>query len=269
MSQPNDAPDSPGPGPTAHVLILHAVADYGAWKRVFDSAATMRKEAGELSYQVLRDREDANSVVHFSAWTTHADAMRFFQSPELEEIRRKAGVSAPTFHYLLQLERGVLQASPGSGSGAGNQRMITLRRPREALAGCLWLPRFIDKCRLHSAGVLPPDYRMAFCSSQGIDGIFLAHFGLTAEEAQAAIGKTGTDEEVSLWFRAQPGVTPEAVRCWNELAPDLGKPGFPGERGFLWARRHFLAGCTDPGVVSGFTAIAWDEGFSDEAQPIA
>ncbi len=115
MSQPNDAPDSPGPGPTAHVLILHAVADYGAWKRVFDSAATMRKEAGELSYQVLRDREDAYSVVHFSAWTTHADAMRFFQSPELEEIRRKAGVSAPTFHYLLQLERGVLQAPPGPG----------------------------------------------------------------------------------------------------------------------------------------------------------
>lgn len=108
-----EAPEAPGPGHTAHVLILHAVADYGAWKRVFDSAATMRKEAGELSYRVLRDREDANSVVHFSAWTTHDDAMRFFGSPELEEIRRKAGVTAPTFHYLHLLECGVLQQSPG------------------------------------------------------------------------------------------------------------------------------------------------------------
>jgi hypothetical protein len=110
---------------------------------------------------------------------------------------------------------------------------------------------------------------MAFCSPHGIDGIFLAHFGLTAEEARSAINRTGTDEEVSLWFRAQPAVTPETVRCWNGLAPNLGRPGFPGERGFLWARRHFLAGCTDPRVVGGFTAIAWDEGFLDDTQPIA
>ena len=36
--------------------------------------------------------------------------------------------------------------------------MITLRRPHQALAGCIWLPRFIDKCRLHFAVTLPPDY---------------------------------------------------------------------------------------------------------------
>ncbi len=115
MSSLQEDPEAPVPGTAAHVLILHAVADYEAWKRVFDSAATMRKEAGELSYRVLRDREDANNVVHFSAWTTHDDAMRFFQSPELEEIRRKAGVTAPTFHYLHLLECGVLQQPPGPG----------------------------------------------------------------------------------------------------------------------------------------------------------
>ncbi len=37
-----------------HVLIIHEVADYAAWKKVFDGAAGIRREAGERSYQVLR-----------------------------------------------------------------------------------------------------------------------------------------------------------------------------------------------------------------------
>ena len=37
-----------------HVLIIHEVADYPAWKKVFDGAAGIRKDAGERSYQVLK-----------------------------------------------------------------------------------------------------------------------------------------------------------------------------------------------------------------------
>ena len=39
---------------------------YPAWKKVFDQAAGIRKAAGELQYQLLRDERDANRVVHFS-----------------------------------------------------------------------------------------------------------------------------------------------------------------------------------------------------------
>ena len=91
-----------------HVLIIHDVVDYTAWKRVFDAAAMIRKEAGEQTYQVLRFEADANRIVHFSAWASHADARRFFQSPELEKIRQQAGVKSPNFIYLNQLEAGVL-----------------------------------------------------------------------------------------------------------------------------------------------------------------
>jgi quinol monooxygenase YgiN len=94
--------------PHTHVLIIHEVADYLAWKVVFDEAAAMRRAAGEYSYQVLRDKEDANMIIHFSVWSSHDNAMRFFQSPELEEIRHKAGVKAPHFIYLNQLESGIL-----------------------------------------------------------------------------------------------------------------------------------------------------------------
>jgi len=144
--------------------------------------------------------------------------------------------------------------------------MIILRRPQEALGGCIWLPRFIDKCRLHFSNSLPPDYEIAFCSSHGIDGIFLAHFGITPDDTKAAIRAASTDSEVARWFRSQPGVIPDTIQSWNDLAPNIGKPGQPGERGFAWARRHFLASCTDPRVISGFTAIAWDEGYLGDAR---
>lgn len=91
-----------------YVLIIHAVKDYTAWKAVFDGAATLRKNAGEQSYYVLRDEKDANKVVHFSQWSSIAQAKAFFESAELVEIRRQAGVEAPEFNYLHRLEQGVL-----------------------------------------------------------------------------------------------------------------------------------------------------------------
>jgi quinol monooxygenase YgiN len=90
------------------VLIIHEVADYPAWKTVFDNAAGIRREAGERSYQVLKYDSDPNRIVHFSTWTSHDDARRFFESPRLVEIRSMAGVKAPEFIYLDELEAGVL-----------------------------------------------------------------------------------------------------------------------------------------------------------------
>ena len=92
----------------AHVLIIHAVRDYAAWKRVFDEAAALRKAAGERRYQLLHADGDSRKVVHWSQWTSVADARAFFESPQLVEIRRQAGVEAPEFHYLHHLEEGVL-----------------------------------------------------------------------------------------------------------------------------------------------------------------
>ena len=91
-----------------HVLILHEVADYPAWKKIFDGAAGIRRAAGERAYQVLRHEHDANRIVHFSAWTSLADAKAFFESPQLVKIRQDAGVKAPQFLYLEQLEAGTL-----------------------------------------------------------------------------------------------------------------------------------------------------------------
>jgi len=91
-----------------HVLIVHEVADYDAWKRVFDAAAGIRRAAGERSFQVLRFEDDPRRIVHFSRWTSLAAAKAFFESPELVRIRAEAGVRAPEFSYLEELEAGEL-----------------------------------------------------------------------------------------------------------------------------------------------------------------
>lgn len=91
-----------------HVLIIHEIADYPAWKKIFDGAADIRREAGERSYQVLKYQNDPNRIVHFSVWTSIGDAKRFFESPELVRIRAEAGVKSPEFIYLEQLEAGTL-----------------------------------------------------------------------------------------------------------------------------------------------------------------
>lgn len=91
-----------------YVLITHAVKNYAEWKKVFDDAASLRKNAGERSYYVLRSDNDPNKVVHFSEWFSLAAARAFFESDQLVEIRRRAGVEAPDFSYLNLLEQGSL-----------------------------------------------------------------------------------------------------------------------------------------------------------------
>lgn len=92
----------------ACVLINHQVADYQAWKLVFDDAAGTRKEAGEIRFQVLRPEKEPNRLVHFSEWFSTEAAREFFQSPRLVRIREEAGVVAPEFVYLEELESGTL-----------------------------------------------------------------------------------------------------------------------------------------------------------------
>ena len=91
-----------------YVLIIHEVEDYAAWKIIFDNAATIRKQAGEESYQVLKYEKEPNKIVHFSKWSSIDNAKAFFESAELVEIRKQAGVKAPEFIYLNELDSGTL-----------------------------------------------------------------------------------------------------------------------------------------------------------------
>ncbi len=64
--------------------------------------------AGEESYSLLREEHDSKIVVHFSSWSSLAKARSFFESEQLVEIRRQAGVEEPQFMYLHALEQRTL-----------------------------------------------------------------------------------------------------------------------------------------------------------------
>jgi hypothetical protein len=100
---------------TAQVIVVHRVAAYQAWKKVFDAAASIRYAGGERDYQVLTSTEDSNLVVHTATWITTRAAKDFFESEELVRIRVEAGVEAPQFFYLDLVESGVSEPTDVSG----------------------------------------------------------------------------------------------------------------------------------------------------------
>ena len=135
-----------------------------------------------------------------------------------------------------------------------------LPKPADQLAGCLWLPRFAAKVRLHAAGQLGADYAFAFCHPRAIDGRFLAHFGIEKDDAIAAILNTSQDIELAQWFTSLPKVNAASILAWNAFAPLIGRPGQPGEREFAFMlRRMFPDGGLPVPLASAFEAILWDE----------
>jgi hypothetical protein len=78
---------------------------------------------------------------------------------------------------------------------------MKLPGPNEKLAGCVWLPRILAKARFFQGGGLPPDYAANFCNPQRIDGLFLAHFGLSREDILAAAALP--DNRAGEWFQSR------------------------------------------------------------------
>ena len=65
--------------------------------------------------------------------------------------------------------------------------------------GWTYLPRYIDKIRLHQADRLHPDYQPNF--GKGFDALWLKAAGVTHEQFVAAVKKSVTDGEVCDWVR--------------------------------------------------------------------
>ncbi len=91
-----------------YVLIIHEVENYAAWKDIFDQATDIRKNAGEVHYQLLHEDGNPEQIVHFSQWHSLEEAREFFESPALRALRIQAGVKTHEFIYLNQIEHGIL-----------------------------------------------------------------------------------------------------------------------------------------------------------------
>jgi hypothetical protein len=77
--------------------------------------------------------------------------------------------------------------------------LIYPRSPRETMDGWSYLPRYLDKIRLHLADKLHADYQENF--GEGFDGMWLKYAGVTHEQMIEVVKKSITDGEVCDWVR--------------------------------------------------------------------
>jgi len=88
----------------AKLYVHHKVADYAAWRAVFDSMDGIRRSFGQTGSQVFHTANDPNEIVALTEWNSIEDARRYAQSPELKEGMKRAGVvSQPDVLFLEQV----------------------------------------------------------------------------------------------------------------------------------------------------------------------
>jgi len=101
--------------------------------------------------------------------------------------------------------------------------LIYPRSPRETMDGWMYLPRYVDKIRLHLAGKLHADYQENF--GKGFDGMWLAAAGVTHEHMIGVVKKSLTDGQVCDWVRQHVKKTPAEKAA---LAQDILSRPTPG-----------------------------------------
>ena len=91
-------------------VVRHRVADFDAWKKVYDGFAPIQAEHGVQSHQVLRSIERPDDVIVTHTFESPETARAFFAMPELKETMRKAGVDADTVQisYYDEVESSTL-----------------------------------------------------------------------------------------------------------------------------------------------------------------
>jgi quinol monooxygenase YgiN len=91
-------------------VIRHRVADFDAWKELYDGFAPIQAEHGVQGHQVLRSIENPNDVLVTHTFDSREAASAFFAMPELKEAMSQAGVDADSVEisYFDEVEAGTL-----------------------------------------------------------------------------------------------------------------------------------------------------------------
>jgi hypothetical protein len=87
----------------ATLFVRHTVADYAAWRRIFDGFAPTQEAMGVTDKAVYRAADDANDITVTHDFATVDAAKAFAGSPELKAAMHDAGVtSAPTIWFATR-----------------------------------------------------------------------------------------------------------------------------------------------------------------------
>jgi hypothetical protein len=102
-----------------------------------------------------------------------------------------------------------------------SQKIIYPRSPRETMSGWAYLPRFVDKIRLHLAGKLHADYQENF--TKGFDGAWLKAAGVAAEPFIDVVKNCVTDGEVADWVAKNVRKTEAEKTAFRDFVLNRGR----------------------------------------------
>jgi quinol monooxygenase YgiN len=87
------------------IIVQHTVADYDAWKQVFDEHEPERAKYGCKGHTIYRDPDSPNAVTIFMSWDSRERAEEFMSSDSLREAMQSGGVtSEPRATWLEEQE---------------------------------------------------------------------------------------------------------------------------------------------------------------------
>jgi hypothetical protein len=93
--------------PTASMIIVHDVADFAAWKKVYDAAEPLRARHGIIGAAVNQALDNPNTVIVYHQAETRAALEGLLADPELKATMQRAGVtSAPQVRFVDALDGG-------------------------------------------------------------------------------------------------------------------------------------------------------------------
>lgn len=79
-------------------LVVHRVADYDAWRAVYDDFAGAQQTGGVTEQEVFRSEDDPNLVIVRHDFADRATADAFFAGAELKDAMGRAGVDESSLH---------------------------------------------------------------------------------------------------------------------------------------------------------------------------
>jgi heme-degrading monooxygenase HmoA len=89
----------------AYLLVHHQVADYDAWKPVFDEHDATRRASGGGDHMLFRSADNPNEITIMFEWDSVENAQAFSSSDELREAMQRAGVTGPpTIVFMDRVE---------------------------------------------------------------------------------------------------------------------------------------------------------------------
>jgi|GEM_PF-508378 len=77
------------------LFVRHEVADYAAWRKVYNSVAPLQKKMGVFFKDVYVSAENPNDITVIHDFHTLEEAKAFMTSPEVRAIMSKGGVKPP------------------------------------------------------------------------------------------------------------------------------------------------------------------------------